>query len=116
MTCEGRPRAAPEPGAAAGRLPRGGTAPPGDTPGPDGPNPPAPPAGGMRGLPRAPRCLVMGVVNVTPDSFSDGGNWLAPDAAIARGVSLAAAGADSVDVGGGCPRAGAPRHPGGGGR
>jgi dihydropteroate synthase len=69
------------------------------------------PDGRLRGLPREPRCLVMGVVNVTPDSFSDGGNWLAADAAIARGTAIAAAGADIVDVGGESTRPGARRIP-----
>ena len=62
-----------------------------------------------RGLPSAPRCLVMGVVNVTPDSFSDGGFWFGTDAAIARGLELAAQGADIVDVGGESTRPGAQR-------
>lgn len=51
----------------------------------------------------------MGVLNVTPDSFSDGGRWLDPDAAVARGRYLAAAGADIVDVGGESTRPGAQR-------
>jgi dihydropteroate synthase len=51
----------------------------------------------------------MGVVNVTPDSFSDGGSWFGPDAAIARGLELAAQGADIVDVGGESTRPGAQR-------
>ena len=51
--------------------------------------------------------LVMGVVNVTPDSFSDGGRWLDPGAAIAHGRSLFADGADVVDVGGESTRPGA---------
>jgi dihydropteroate synthase len=51
--------------------------------------------------------LVMGVLNVTPDSFSDGGRWLDPDAAVAHGLALAAAGADVVDVGGESTRPGA---------
>jgi dihydropteroate synthase len=62
-------------------------------------------------VPRAPRCLVMGVVNATPDSFSDGGHWMAPEAAVARGLSLAAGGADIVDVGGESTRPGAHRIP-----
>jgi dihydropteroate synthase len=51
----------------------------------------------------------MGVVNVTPDSFSDGGKWFGPGAAIAHGLELAAAGADIVDVGGESTRPGALR-------
>ena len=51
--------------------------------------------------------LVMGVLNVTPDSFSDGGRWLDPDAAVAHGLALAAEGADIVDVGGESTRPGA---------
>jgi dihydropteroate synthase len=49
----------------------------------------------------------MGVVNVTPDSFSDGGRFLDPDAAIEHGRRLAAEGADLVDVGGESTRPGA---------
>ncbi|MFC5789554.1 dihydropteroate synthase [Agromyces tardus] len=51
----------------------------------------------------------MGVVNVTPDSFSDGGRWFDADAAIAHGVELVADGADIVDVGGESTRPGAAR-------
>jgi dihydropteroate synthase len=51
----------------------------------------------------------MGVVNVTPDSFSDGGQWYGTDAAIAHGLELAAQGADIVDVGGESTRPGAQR-------
>lgn len=46
------------------------------------------------------RTLVMGVLNVTPDSFSDGGHFLDPDAAVAHGLQLVEDGADIVDVGG----------------
>lgn len=46
------------------------------------------------------RVLVMGVVNVTPDSFSDGGQFLDPDAAVAHGLQLLRDGADILDVGG----------------
>ena len=60
-----------------------------------------------RVLPTATRCLVMGVVNVTPDSFSDGGRYLDPDAAVAHGQALAAEGADLLDVGGESTRPGA---------
>ncbi len=65
----------------------------------------------LTGLPAAQRCLVMGVVNVTPDSFSDGGNWLDPDKAIAHGLELTSQGADIVDVGGESTRPGAQRVP-----
>ena len=51
--------------------------------------------------------LVFGVLNVTPDSFSDGGRWLDADAAVAHGLALAADGADVVDVGGESTRPGA---------
>jgi dihydropteroate synthase len=57
------------------------------------------------------RALVMGVVNVTPDSFSDGGQWLEPAAAVTHGTDLVALGADIVDVGGESTRPGAPRVP-----
>lgn len=49
---------------------------------------------------REARCAVWGVLNVTPDSFSDGGRFLDVDAAVAHGLALAAAGADVIDVGG----------------
>jgi dihydropteroate synthase len=48
----------------------------------------------------------MGVVNVTPDSFSDGGRYADPDAAVAHGLELVAAGADLLDVGGESTRPG----------
>src|SRR5947209_6037597 len=57
------------------------------------------------------RPLVMGVLNVTPDSFSDGGLWLDPDAAVAHGLAMAAEGADVVDVGGESTRPGAAEVP-----
>ena len=53
------------------------------------------------------RAAVMGVLNVTPDSFSDGGCFLDPDAAVVHGVELADAGADLIDVGGESTRPGA---------
>ena len=53
------------------------------------------------------RALVMGVVNVTPDSFSDGGRYAAADAAIAHAESLLAEGADLLDIGGESTRPGA---------
>jgi dihydropteroate synthase len=66
---------------------------------------------GIPGLtgPPAGRSLVVGVVNVTPDSFSDGGSWLDPEAAIAHGLELVGQGADLVDVGGESTRPGAER-------
>ena len=60
-------------------------------------------------LPRPGRTLVMGVVNVTPDSFSDGGEWLDPAAAITHGLDLLTEGADIIDVGGESTRPGATR-------
>jgi dihydropteroate synthase len=51
----------------------------------------------------------MGVINVTPDSFSDGGKWFSADDAIAHGLELAAGGADIIDVGGESTRPGALR-------
>jgi dihydropteroate synthase len=53
----------------------------------------------------------MGVLNVTPDSFSDGGRFLDRDAAVARGLEMAAEGADVVDVGGESTRPGASETP-----
>jgi dihydropteroate synthase len=63
----------------------------------------------VEGLPRPGRCLVMGVLNVTPDSFSDGGQYLDRDAAVRHGLALAEQGADIVDVGGESTRPGAVR-------
>ena len=57
------------------------------------------------------RPRVMGILNVTPDSFSDGGLWADPESAIAHGLELVAAGADLVDVGGESTRPGAARPP-----
>jgi dihydropteroate synthase len=51
--------------------------------------------------------LIMGILNVTPDSFSDGGLWIDPGAAIARGLEMHRLGADIVDVGGESTRPGA---------
>jgi dihydropteroate synthase len=53
------------------------------------------------------RPAVMGIVNVTPDSFSDGGRFLDPEAAVAHGLDLVASGADVLDVGGESTRPGA---------
>ncbi|GAA2373924.1 dihydropteroate synthase [Nonomuraea africana] len=63
------------------------------------------------GLPGEERCLVMGVVNVTPDSFSDGGLWFDESAAVRHGLELVQEGADLVDVGGESTRPGAARVP-----
>ena len=63
----------------------------------------------VAGLPQPDRCLVMGVVNVTPDSFSDGGAWSEPAVAVAYGREMHASGADLVDVGGESTRPGAGR-------
>jgi dihydropteroate synthase len=57
------------------------------------------------------RLRLMGVLNVTPDSFSDGGRWASTDAAVAHGIELRDAGADLVDVGGESTRPGARRVP-----
>ena len=53
------------------------------------------------------RPLVMGVLNVTPDSFSDGGRYLRPEDALSRGLQMVAEGADVIDVGGESSRPGA---------
>jgi dihydropteroate synthase len=60
-------------------------------------------------LPKLGRCAVLGVLNVTPDSFSDGGRFLHHDDAVQHGLTLRAAGADLVDVGGESTRPGAVR-------
>jgi dihydropteroate synthase len=52
------------------------------------------------------RALVMGIVNVTPDSFSDGGRFVAPEAAVAHALDLVRDGADLLDVGGESSRPG----------
>ena len=64
------------------------------------------PAPILPGLPTD-RPLVMGVINVTPDSFSDGGDRLRPEDAIAAGEAMLAAGADILDIGGESTRPGA---------
>ncbi|OMG36977.1 dihydropteroate synthase [Actinomyces naeslundii] len=55
------------------------------------------------------RTLLMGVLNVTPDSFSDGGRWTDPEAAVAHARELIAQGADIIDIGGESTRPGAQR-------
>src|SRR5437870_11155049 len=57
------------------------------------------------------RPLIMGVLNVTPDSFFDGGRYLDRDAAIAHGIEMIAEGADVIDVGGASTRPGAVAPP-----
>ncbi|WP_052412001.1 dihydropteroate synthase [Streptomyces mutabilis] len=63
----------------------------------------------LAGLTAWDRCAVMGVVNVTPDSFSDGGRFFDTTAAVKHGLDLVAEGADLVDVGGESTRPGATR-------
>ncbi|MDI2030757.1 dihydropteroate synthase [Saccharopolyspora sp. TS4A08] len=60
-------------------------------------------------LPCPARCAVMGILNVTPDSFSDGGRYLDRAAAVAHGVEMHRMGADIVDVGGESTRPGSER-------
>src|SRR5512141_3254389 len=62
---------------------------------------------GRRTLPLGERTLVMGVVNVTPDSFSDGGKFLDPQNAVDHGLRLLDEGADILAIGGESPRPGA---------
>jgi dihydropteroate synthase len=64
---------------------------------------------GPPALPDPGRCVVIGILNVTPDSFSDGGRFLDRDDAVAHGMALRAQGADLVDVGGESTRPGAQR-------
>ena len=62
---------------------------------------------GSHALQLGKRTLIMGVVNVTPDSFSDGGLHLDPEAAVAHALQLVADGADIIDIGGESTRPGA---------
>ena len=75
----------------------------------DAPLVPAPLPENLVAPARAGRALVMGVVNVTPDSFSDGGRWATTELAVAHGRQLIAQGADLLDVGGESTRPGARR-------
>lgn len=52
------------------------------------------------------RTLIMGIINVTPDSFSDGGRFISTDAAVAEGIAMAQDGADILDIGGESSRPG----------
>jgi len=76
-----------------------------------------PAAGGLHGRQdgavwvRGERTLVMGILNVTPDSFSDGGDYLLAEAASAAAQAMLEAGADIIDVGGESTRPGAPEVP-----
>ena len=63
----------------------------------------------VKGLPEYGRCAVFGILNITPDSFSDGGENLAAETAVARGLTAVAAGVDVLDVGGESTRPGAAR-------
>ncbi len=69
------------------------------------------PDGRSLGLGGKGRALVMGVVNVTPDSFSDGGKYLETSAAVEHGLALAEEGADILDVGGESTRPGSQATP-----
>jgi len=60
-------------------------------------------------VPHPGRCVVLGILNVTPDSFSDGGRYVDREHAVAHGVAMREAGADLVDVGGESTRPGAAR-------
>ncbi len=62
-------------------------------------SPPAPLKARAYSLPLYSRVHLMGILNVTPDSFSDGGRFLAPDAAVAHAVAMVEAGADILDIG-----------------
>jgi len=71
------------------------------------PRRPPPWRAGQRRLVADGRPLVMGVVNVTPDSFSDGGRCLDPEDAMRHGLALVSEGADILDIGGESTRPGA---------
>ena len=68
--------------------------------------PPGPP-----GLPSPPEPAVMGILNVTPDSFSDGGKWTTPEEAVRRALLMVEEGAHVIDVGGESTRPGAEEVP-----
>jgi dihydropteroate synthase len=61
-----------------------------------------------RSLALGPRTLVMGILNITPDSFSDGGRFFSPDQAVAHALTMLEEGADLLDVGGESTRPGTP--------
>src|SRR2546423_8739043 len=62
---------------------------------------------GDRAVDLSKRGMIMGVLNVTPDSFSDGGEFFETEAAVTRGIQIASEGADVIDVGGESTRPGA---------
>ena len=57
--------------------------------------------------PNATRIIVMGILNVTPDSFSDGGDFTTIERAVAQGLAMVEEGADIIDIGGESTRPGA---------
>jgi len=59
-----------------------------------------------RSLPYGARTLVMGVLNVTPDSFSDGGKFYSPESAVEHALQMIAEGAEIIDIGGESTRPG----------
>src|SRR4051795_13472729 len=63
----------------------------------------------VRNFPTLGRARVFGIVNVPPDSFSDGGRFESPESAVRAGLQMLNEGADVLDVGGGPPRPGAVR-------
>ncbi|NJD62600.1 MAG: hypothetical protein FIA93_07755, partial [Deltaproteobacteria bacterium] len=58
------------------------------------------PCGGRREFQVGPASVIMGILNVTPDSFSDGGKYYPEEKAVERGLAMAAQGAEIIDVGG----------------
>ncbi len=62
---------------------------------------------GNLGIPSENGPVIMGILNVTPDSFSDGGLWFSPDRAVERGLEMVEEGADIIDIGGESSRPGA---------
>ncbi len=62
-----------------------------------------------RDIPLGERTILMGVLNVTPDSFSDGGKYSDPDRAFARAIELEEQGADIIDIGAESTRPGSTR-------
>src|SRR5437879_7194592 len=59
-----------------------------------------------RSLPYGERTLIMGVLNITPDSFSDGGKFYSPESAVEHALEMIAEGADIIDIGGESTRPG----------